>query len=244
LIRTALLIVFYVAVVIILTPVILFCMLTGLRDPLVSIGLWAMRVSRRVLGITIETAGVERLDRSTPCVYMPNHGSFLDGPLVMVLIPGVARVILKQSVLRIPVVGMGMRHVGFVPVDRKGAAGGKRSIARAARLMRTRGYSFLIFPEGTRSRNGRLGPFRRGGFFLALEGGAPIVPVTVVGTRELMPKKQWFARRGNVRVIFHEPVAVAGYTPETMSGLMEKVRGAILSVEGAEAGAAASGATT
>lgn len=235
-IRTALLVIFYVAVVIVLTPVILFCMLTGLRDPLVSIGLWAMRVSRRVLGITVEAEGIERLDAQIPRVYMPNHASFIDGPLVMVLIPGVARVILKQSVLRIPVVGMGMRHVGFVPVDRKGAAGGKRSIARAARLMRTRGYSFLIFPEGTRSRDGRLGPFRRGGFFLALEGGAPIVPVTIVGTRELMPKKQWFARRGKVRVIFHEPIAVAGYTSETMSGLMEEVRGAILSVEGAEAG--------
>jgi 1-acyl-sn-glycerol-3-phosphate acyltransferase len=229
LIRTALLVVFYAAVVVVVTPFILFCMLVGLRDPLISIGLWAMRVSRRVLGITIETDGTGRLDPNTPSVYMPNHVSFLDGPLVMVLIPGVARVILKKSILRIPVVGMGMRHVGFVPVDRKGAAGGKRSIARAVRLMRTRGYSFLVFPEGTRSRDGRIGKFRRGGFFLALESGAPIVPVTIMGTRELMPKKQWFARPGTVRVVFHEPVPVAGHTPETMDALMEKVRAAILS---------------
>lgn len=232
-IRTALIVIFYAVVVVVLTPFILFCMLTGLRDPLISTGLWVMRVSRRVLGITIETAGAERLDPRTPSVYMPNHASFLDGPLVMVLIPGVARVILKKSILRIPVVGMGMRHVGFVPVDRKGASGGKRSIARAARLMRTRGYSFLIFPEGTRSRDGRLGKFRRGGFFLALESGAPIVPVTITGTRELMPKKQWFARRGTVRVVFHDPVPVAGLTPETMDGLMERVRAAILSGVGA-----------
>lgn len=227
-IRTALIVLFYVLVVVVLTPFILFCMLTGLRDPLISIGLWAMRVSRRVLGITVETVGAEQLDPRAPCVYMPNHVSFLDGPLVMVLIPGVARVILKKSILRIPVVGMGMRHVGFVPVDRKGAAGGKRSIARAARLMRTRRYSFLIFPEGTRSRDGRLGPFRRGGFFLALESGAPIVPVTISGTRELMPKKQWFARRGTVRVVFHDPIPVVGCTVETMGALMEKVRAAIL----------------
>jgi 1-acyl-sn-glycerol-3-phosphate acyltransferase len=229
LIRTALLVVFYAVVVVVLTPFIFFCMVTGLRNPVISIGLWAMRVSRRVLGITIETVGAGRLDPRTPCVYMPNHVSFLDGPLVMVLIPGVARVILKKSILRIPVVGMGMRHVGFVPVDRKGAAGGKRSIARAVRLMKTRGYSFLIFPEGTRSRDGRLGSFRRGGFFLALQSGAPIVPVTISGTRELMPKKQWFARPGTVRVVFHEPVPVAGHTPETMGELMDKVRAAILS---------------
>jgi 1-acyl-sn-glycerol-3-phosphate acyltransferase len=239
LIRTALLVVFYVAVIVLITPVILFCMLVGLRDPLIAIGQWVMRLSRRILGITIEVAGVERLDPRSPCVYMPNHASFIDGPLVMVLIPGVARVILKKSVLRIPVVGMGMRHVGFVPVDRKGAEGGKKSIARAVRLMRTRGYSFLIFPEGTRSRDGRLGRFRRGGFFLALESGAPIVPVTIQGTHEIMPKKQWFSRRGTVKVVFHEPVAVTGYTPETMSGLMEKVRAAILSVDAAGSGGTA-----
>jgi 1-acyl-sn-glycerol-3-phosphate acyltransferase len=237
LIRTAVLVLFYVVVILVLTPFILFCMLSGLRDPIITVGQWVMRVSRRILGLTIEAEGVERLDPRVPAVYMPNHASFIDGPLVMVLIPGVARVILKKSILRIPVVGMGMRHVGFVPVDRKGIEGGKKSIARAAALMRRRGYSFLIFPEGTRSRDGRLGPFRRGGFFLALETGAPIVPVTIQGTYELMPKKQWFARSGRIRVVFHEPVPVAGYTPETMRGLMEKVRGAILSVGEIEAGA-------
>jgi 1-acyl-sn-glycerol-3-phosphate acyltransferase len=105
--------------------------------------------------------------------------------------------------------------------------------------MRTRGYSFLVFPEGTRSRDGSLGRFRRGGFFLALESGAPIVPVTITGTRELMPKTQWFARPGTVRVVFHEAIPVTGYTLETMDVLMEKVRAAILSREDAGAGAAA-----
>jgi 1-acyl-sn-glycerol-3-phosphate acyltransferase len=230
LIRTAVLVLFYAVVILVLTPFILFCMLAGLRDPIIRVGQWVMRASRWILGLTIVTAGTERLDPGTPAVYMPNHASFLDGPLVMVLIPGVARVILKQSILRIPVVGMGMRHVGFVPVDRKGVKGGRKSIARAAELMRTRGYSYLIFPEGTRSRDGRLGPFRRGGFFLALETGAPIVPVSILGTHALMPKKQWFARRGRIRVFFHEAIPVAGTARETMVGLMEKVRASILSV--------------
>lgn len=226
--RTALLVIFYVIVVIALTPFIVFCMLTGLREPIVGAGLWAMRVSRRVLGIAIDVAGLERIDPGTSYVFMPNHISFLDGPLVMVLIPGVARVILKKSVLRIPIVGTAMRFVGFVPVDRKGAEGGKKSIARAVSLMRARGYSYLIFPEGTRSRDGRMGPFRRGGFFLALASGAAIIPVTISGTRELMPKGQWFARRGKVRVVFHEPIPVTGTKPEAMAELMQKVREAIL----------------
>ncbi len=235
-IRSLGLILFYAVLVILVTPLILLCMLAGLRDPLIAVGLWAMRVSRRVLGIKVEVSGLDRIAPRTACVFMPNHMSFLDGPLVMTLIPGAARVILKESILRIPIVGMGMRFVGFVPVDRKGTEGGKRSIARAAALMRERGYSFLVFPEGTRSRDGKLHAFRRGGFFLALGSGAPIVPVTIAGTFELMPKGQWFARRGSISVAFHRPVPVAGFTAETMAGLMERVREAILSSPGRPSG--------
>jgi 1-acyl-sn-glycerol-3-phosphate acyltransferase len=230
--RTAFLVLFYVVLVVLITPFILICILAGVRDPLVAVGLWTMRVSRRVLGIKVEASGLDGFDRRKAHIFMPNHVSFLDGPLVMTLIPGTARVILKKSVLRIPVVGVGMRFVGFVPVDRKGAEGGKKSIARAASLMRERGYSFLIFPEGTRSREGRLQAFRRGGFFLALESGAPVVPVTIRGTRELMPKGQWFARKGKVEVVFHDPIPVTGYTPGTMPDLMERVREKILSAGG------------
>jgi len=230
--RTAFLVGFYVILVILITPLILFCGVTGLDAPLLGVGLWAVRVGRRVLGIKVEVEGLDRFDPRTPHVFMPNHLSFLDGPLVMMLIPGAARVILKKSVLRIPIVGLGMRFVGFVPVDRKGTEGGKKSIARAAALMRERGYSFLVFPEGTRSRDGKLQAFRRGGFFLALETGAPIVPVTIRGTFELMPKGQWRARRGAVRAAFHDPVPVIGYTAATMTGLMDKVRDAIISAHG------------
>jgi len=98
-------------------------------------------------------------------------------------------------------------------------------------MMRGRGYAFLVFPEGTRSLDGRPQAFRRGGFFLALASGAPIVPVTIQGTFELMPKGQKYARRGTVRVIFHKPVPVSGFTVESMAGLMDKVRVAILSPE-------------
>ena len=227
--RTALLVLFYVVLVILITPFIVFCMLTGLRDPLIAIGQWAMRVSGRVLGIKVEVSGLDRIDPRTALIFMPNHISFLDGPLLEMLIPGAARVVLKKSVLRIPIVGLGMRFVGFVPVDRKGIKGGKRSIAKAIQMVREKGYSFLIFPEGTRSRDGKLQRFRRGGFFLALETGAPIVPVTIGGTFELMPKGQKYARKGSVRVAFHDPIPTRGHAIETMAGLMEKVKEAILS---------------
>ncbi|MCX6568944.1 MAG: lysophospholipid acyltransferase family protein [Candidatus Aminicenantes bacterium] len=230
--RTILVVLFYFVLVILITPFIVFCMLTGLRDPLIAIGQWAMRVSGLVLGIKVEVSGLDRIDPRTALIFMPNHASFIDGPLLEMLIPGAARVVLKRSIVGIPIVGLGMRFVGFIPVDRKGAEGGKRSIARAVRMVREKGYSFLIFPEGTRSRDGKLQAFRRGGFFLALESGAPIVPVTIRGTFELMPKGQKYARKGTVQVAFHGPIPVTGCTIGTMAGLMEKVREAILSFEG------------
>jgi 1-acyl-sn-glycerol-3-phosphate acyltransferase len=229
--RTIALVLFYVLLVIIITPFIVFCMVAGRRDPLIAVGQWAMRVSGRVLGIKVEVSGLDRIDPRTALIFMPNHISFLDGPLLEMLIPGAARVVLKKSVLRIPIVGLGMRFVGFVPVDRKGVKGGKRSKAKAVQMVREKGYSFLIFPEGTRSRDGKLQRFRRGGFFLALETGAPIVPVTIRGTFELMPKGQKFARKGSVRVVFHDPIPTGGQAIETMAGLMEKVKVAILSSE-------------
>jgi 1-acyl-sn-glycerol-3-phosphate acyltransferase len=122
-----------------------------------------------------------------------------------------------------------MRFAGYVPLDREGAGAGRKSIARAVELVREKGYSFLIYPEGFRSWDGTMQPFRRGGFFLALESGAPIVPVTVKGTYELMPRGTWRIRKGPVRILFHEPIAVSGTTPETMPALMERVRSSIAS---------------
>jgi len=166
--RTVALVLIYTVIIILVTPFVLVCMAIGLREPLVALGRWAMALSRVVLGIRIEIEGREHIPRGQPVVFMANHLSFLDGPMLFLILPQPVRVILKKSIFRIPVVGFGMRFVGFVPVDRKGKEGGKKSILKAARMMTQRGYSFFIFPEGTRSRDGRLQAFRRGGFFLAM----------------------------------------------------------------------------
>lgn len=226
-IRTIVLLIFYVVLVVLLTPVMLVFWPLGIREPLLSVGKWAMGVSRRILGLKVEVEGLENVDPAKSYVFMANHVSFLDGPLLFYVIPQRVRVILKKSIFRIPVVGPGMRLVGFIPVDRKRASGGKRSIDEAARLMRERGYSFLIFPEGTRSRDGRLQPFKRGGFFLAIAAKAPIIPITIKGTFELMPKGRIFPRQGNIKVIFHRPVEVAGKTADDIPALIDEVFGAI-----------------
>jgi 1-acyl-sn-glycerol-3-phosphate acyltransferase len=229
--RTVALVFIYTVIIILVTPFVLVCMAIGLREPLVAIGRWAMALSRAVLGIRIEVEGREHIPRGRPAVYMANHLSFLDGPMLFLILPQPVRVILKKSIFRIPVVGFGMRFVGFVPVDRKGKEGGKKSILRAARMMRERGYSFFMFPEGTRSRDGRLQAFRRGGFFLALEAQAPIVPVVIRGTFEIMPKGAFFVRRGTVRVTFLEPVPTAGLGLKDLDTLRDTVRAALAAVK-------------
>jgi 1-acyl-sn-glycerol-3-phosphate acyltransferase len=226
-VRTILLFLIYVLIVLAMVPVLLACLLAGVRDPLLAIGKWAMRLGTRVLGLRLDVSGLDRVDLERSYLFMPNHLSFLDGPMVFMLIPQPVRVILKKEVFRIPVVGPGMRFVGFVPVDRKGAKGGKVAIERAGRLMKEKGFSFLIFPEGTRSRDGQLQRFRRGGFFLALESGAPIVPVSIKGTYEMMPKGSFFIRKGHIRVTFHPAVPVEDYRAENLSELIDRVRSII-----------------
>jgi len=227
--RTFLLVLIYFVLIIVLAVLLLIAWPLGLRNPLFGIAKWAVSLAPPILGIKVRSAGRDAIDRRTPYVFMSNHLSFLDGPLLFLLIPQPVRVILKKVVFRIPVVGQGMRFVGFVPVDRKGVRGGKKSIDRAAQLMREQGYSYLIFPEGTRTRDGRTQAFKRGGFFLALESGAAIVPITVRGTYELMPRGTIFPRRGKVDFLFHPPVPVEGYDQQNMQTLIDKVKNIIVS---------------
>lgn len=227
--RNALLVFVFLFLTILAIPLLLVCVVFGLHDAFLAYGRWMMRVGRLILGIDVEATGLGRLDAATPYVFMSNHLSFLDGPLLMTVIDRPARVIVKRFVFRIPVLGLGMRFSGYVPLDKEGGGAGRRSIARAAQLIKEKRYSFLIYPEGMRSWDGKTQPFRRGGFFLALEAGTPIVPVSIKGTYALMPRGTWRIRKGPVEITFHEPVVVTGYTQDSMPELMEKVNAAVLS---------------
>lgn len=227
--RTILLALIYVVLIFVLLFLLIIFWPLGLREPLLRLGKWAIWLAPGILGIKVKTEGRDMVERRTPYIFMSNHLSFLDGPLLFPLIPQAIRVILKKEVFRIPVVGQAMRFVGFVPVDRKRARGGKKSIDQAARMMRERKYSYLIFPEGTRTRDGRTQAFRRGGFFLALESGAAIVPITIRGTYDLMPRGTIFPRRGKVNVLFHPPVPTEGFDRNNMQTLVDRVKDIIVS---------------
>jgi 1-acyl-sn-glycerol-3-phosphate acyltransferase len=226
--RTIILLVIYIFLSFLLVPVIFFCYLIKRSQPIISISKWALRLGQKVLRISLDVSGEDRIKKDTRFVFMSNHLSLIDGPLLFMLIPQCVRVLLKKEAFRVPIIGQAMRQVGFVPVDRKALKGGKESIDRAAKLMKEKGFSFLIFPEGTRSRDGKPQAFKRGGFFLALSSQAAVAPVSIDGSYELMPKGSFFAKKGKIRVIFHQPVSAEGFERNNISVLRDRVRTIIL----------------
>ncbi len=227
--RTLIILIIYSLLTILLIPVLLFCYLLKFAKPIILIGKWALSGGPKILGIRLDASGIERIDKRASYVFMANHLSLIDGPLLFMLIPQFVRVLLKKEAFRIPVIGLAMRQVGFVSVDRKGLKGGKKSIDKATRLIKEKGFSFLIFPEGTRSRDGNLQPFKRGGFFLALNSQVPIFPVSIKGSYALLPKGSFFAKKGKVEVKFHSPVSVKEFNQNSIGQLMAKVRSVIQS---------------
>lgn len=222
--RTIILFLLYVLIGILSVPVLLVVFLFRWPQPVLWISNGALRLGTFILGIRIRVSGLHHIQKDQPYVFMSNHLSLLDGPILFITIPQPVRVILKKGVFQVPVVGVAMTLLGFVPVDRRGIRGGRQSIQKATQRIKEKGHSFLIFPEGTRSRDGHIQSFKRGGFFLAVYSQVPIVPVTIRGTYELMPKGSRFAKKGEVRVIFHPPVSVEGKGKEDIPELRETVR--------------------
>ena len=227
--RTIVLLIIYTLLTILLIPVLLFCYPLKLAQPIILMAKWALWAGQKILGIRLDSSGIERIDKEESYVFMANHLSLIDGPLLFMLIPQFVRVLLKKEAFRLPVIGLAMKQVSFVSVDRKGLKGGKKSIDRATRMIKEKGFSFLIFPEGTRSRDGKLQPFKRGGFFLAINSQIPIFPVSIRGSYERLPKGSFFAKKGKVGVMFHPPVSVQGFDRNNLSQLMGEVRSVIQS---------------
>lgn len=226
--RTFALLFLYILIALIAIPVILVCSLFHWLKPVVFIGVSAVRLGRVILGIKLEVTGLEQIDPDTTFVIMPNHLSLVDGPLMFIIYPRFMRVIAKQELFRIPILAQAMRIAEFIPVDRKGQEAGKKAIERAVQLIREKKQSFLIFPEGTRSRDGQLQKFRRGGFYLALQSETPILPVSIVGSYELMSKGAFFTKRGSIKVAFHSPISISGHDESSMPRLIEAVRSVIV----------------
>jgi 1-acyl-sn-glycerol-3-phosphate acyltransferase len=200
--------------------------ITGRVDLLYRMSMWAAWTGVRLTGVRVETVGLDRIDSGCSYVYMSNHVSNLDPPLLLPLIPGRTSVMVKKELFSYPILGQAMRIGSLVPVDRGNREAGIVAVREASAVLR-RGISMTIFVEGMRSYDGKLLPFKKGPFFLAMETGVPVVPVTIVGTHHAMPKARFSVKPGTVKIIFHDAIAPRDFG--SREDLMERVRETIAS---------------
>jgi 1-acyl-sn-glycerol-3-phosphate acyltransferase len=185
--------------------------------------MWGALFGVRLGGVRVQVVGREQLDPRQNYVFMCNHTSNLDPAIVVPLVPRPPRtsVLVKKELFRAPLLGTAMRLGKLVPVDRRNRDAAVESVRAASAVLRE-GLHMTIFPEGTRSYDGRLLPFKKGPFYLALDAGLPIVPMTIVGTHELWPKGKFAITPGTVMLHFHQPLDPKAFS--SREELMEAVR--------------------
>jgi 1-acyl-sn-glycerol-3-phosphate acyltransferase len=194
---------------------------------------WA-RLSLRFAGIRITVAGREHLDLRKAYVFMANHTSFLDILLILACIPYNFRMIVKQEVFSLPFLGLAVRSSGQIPLDRDNPRKGLRSIKQAADLLR-KGVSIVVFPEGTRSRDGRVQEFKSTLFVLPIRTQTPVVPVLIEGAFQALRRGSMLLNRGPMNVTFLKPIAVESFTDKDRAVCAEKVRQSLIGCEKVDA---------
>ncbi len=206
-------------------PLLLWSAITGNTDVLYSVGLFGAKTALWMAGVTITVIGSENIPAGEAVVYMPNHQSNCDPPAVAAILPPVL-VMAKKEFFRVPVLGSAMRMRGFIPVDRTHRERAYAAVEQAVVALKA-GHSFLVFPEGTRSRTGRLQPFKRGVFVMAIDAGVSIVPISVSGANRIMRPGDFRIYPGPVRITIHAPVPTAGCSLEDRSRIAAQVRQAV-----------------
>lgn len=188
-------------------------------------------------GVRVSVEGLEQLTPGATYVFVANHQSIYDIPVLFASVPFQLRIIAKESLGRFPFLGWHLRRSGHMLVDRRRPD--RQGIFAWATLLPSRGLSLIVFPEGTRSRDGKVAPFKAGSFFPAVQTGITIVPLSVVGSRHVMRKGELTTRPGDVRLVVHAPLPVAADpepAPDMMRELAARVREIVRQPVDAEAG--------
>jgi 1-acyl-sn-glycerol-3-phosphate acyltransferase len=197
-----------------------------LKGGLYALGHIGVGLALAMAGIRYRVTGREHIPAGRAVVSCSNHESNVDPPVLFQALHRRLHVLFKAELMRLPILGRVMLAGGFVPVERDRREASMASIDTAAASIRA-GNSFLIFPEGTRSRGSELLPFKKGGFIMAIKAQAPIVPVAISGGRDAMRKGSWFVRPVRCRIRIGEPVETAGTTVDDRDHVIAVVRGRI-----------------
>lgn len=207
-------------------PFLIYALVIKNTDRLYWVGVNGARMAIWLAGVRLDVHGLENVPRGRAAIYMPNHQSNCDPPAVITVLPPVL-VMAKQEFFRVPVLGRAMVLRGFIPVNRRNHEQAMAAIDQAVESLRA-GNSFMAYPEGTRSRDGRLQKFKKGLFVMAIKAGALIVPVSVSGARKIMPKGELAIHPGRVRITLQAPIDAANYTQDQRQELIEATRQSIL----------------
>lgn len=189
-------------------------------------------------GARVEVSGLEKVDFGVPHVFVMNHESMIDIPAAQAALPIGLRFITKRELFSVPFLGWYCRAVGNIPVDRKDPAAAVASLQAAGKRIRE-GASILAFPEGTRSRDGKILPFKKGAFVTAIEAGVPVVPMAIAGAREALPPDGFRVRGGVLRLVVGEPIPTVGMTPADRDRLVALAQHRVVELHKAAGGVGA-----
>jgi 1-acyl-sn-glycerol-3-phosphate acyltransferase len=224
--RTLFIAVFLTLYVLILgPPLLLYTLVSRHIDPLYWAGLKGVMFFVRAVGVRVRVEGKAKIPDGA-CLFVANHTSSADAPAVVGAIPRRIAVLLKESLFKWPIVGQAFKLAHFIPVNRKDRESAITSVERAAEAMRS-GQSFLIYPEGTRSPNGRLQEFKKGAVVLAIKAGVPVVPVLCSGAQRVMAKHSMVIHSGEILVEFLNPIDASKYSWEERDTLNQRVHDAM-----------------
>jgi 1-acyl-sn-glycerol-3-phosphate acyltransferase len=179
-------------------------------------------------GIRVRVEGLEHVHPDEATIYCVNHQSAMDIPVLFVSLPVQFRFVAKRSLFNLPFMGSHLRRSGHIPVDRDRPHEAMKSMKKVAKEIRE-GKSVLLFPEGHRSRNGQLLPFRAGSFYIAILAGVPIVPITINGTPNVLKPDTYHVRAGQTEMIVHPAISTEGMNLKDAEKLSEQVKGIIAS---------------
>jgi len=186
---------------------------------------WA-HSSLRLCGVTVRVRGLEKLNMRRNYVYVSNHASMFDIPAILATIPDQIRILYKKELNWIPIFGWGLKYGSYIAIDRRRGSDAMKSLEEAADKIRT-GASALLYAEGTRTLDGKLQPFKRGAFNLAVRAGVPVIPLTINGSYKLLPKRSIVVQPGEVELILEDPIEIKGSGKAEEMRLMAEVHAAI-----------------
>jgi len=189
--------------------------------------LWA-KVLLRACGVSVRVEGLEQIDPTASYVFVANHLSFMDTPVVLANIPVQFRFLAKQGLFQIPLLGTHLSRAGHISVPRGDPRGSVKVMQQAAETIQRKKVSLLIFPEGGRSHTGVLQPFKEGGAYIAIKAGVPVVPVALIGTRDILPMGAAVVHSGRVTLRLLKPIPTNQLTLKDRGKLTDELRTAIL----------------